>query len=248
MSISLRPLILVVPFLLPVAAATAQESEGLSVKSPVPFAGIARLHTLKSNGKNFRAKAIYPSFRSKTPLARFVNAQLRSDIAANYNDWMKQTKTALEGDPTPIAPYEFEMQPSLWHFQPRRLISVELISYQYTGGAHGMSALLAENYALVAGQPKILNLGDLFRPGTAYRTLVETKIFAKLKKNKDAMWVQDGSVKTLTSQQFNNFTVTTDGLNWIFNQYEMGPYAAGVFEIKLSPAELGPGFKREMLR
>lgn len=243
----LRLLVLAFPFVLPLAPLRAQNSEGLTFKSPVSYAGIARLRTLQSKGKNFRAHAFYPTFHARTPLVRFANTRVRSDVVGTYTRWLKESKASLRFDPKPMAPYEFEMNPALIRFRPHRIISMRFDSYQYMGGAHGMSAMLAQNYALVGGKPKEIVLGDLFRPGTAYRPLVEKKIFAKLKKNKEAAWVQDGSVKTLTTGQFNNFTISAIGLTWTFNPYEMGPYAAGVFEVTLTPAELGPGFKREMI-
>jgi hypothetical protein len=240
----LRLFVVTLPLVLPLAPVQAQISKGLASS----YVGIARVRTVRAKGKNFSARATYPGFRARTPLVRFANARIRSDVLGSYRQWLKATRTSLQADSKPIAPYEFELRPILHRYNPRVLISMNFNSYEYTGGAHGMSAFLAQNYAVVNGKPKEITLGDLFRRGTAYRPLVEHKIFAKLKKNKEAAWVQDGSVKTLTTSQFNNFTVSRSGLTWIFNPYEMGPYAAGIFEVTLTPAELGAGFKRELLR
>lgn len=243
----LRTLLLAVPFLLPLAPAKAQDGEGPAFKSPVPYAGIARMHTLKLKDKRFMAEATYPTFRSRTPLARFANAQIRSQISGSYNAWLKESKKSLRESSTSSVPLEFQLQTVLMRYRPRRIISMRFDEYQFNGGTHGMGALLAHNFGMVGGKPKELVLGDLFRPGTPYRAEVEKKIFAKLKKDEGATWVQDRSVKTLTTSQFNNFTISPSGLTWVFNQYEMGPYSNGIFEIKLTPAELGPNFKREFL-
>ena len=223
------------------APSRAQEGV-LAAQSPLSFRGIARLRTLSSKGKNYEAKAVYPTFRGKTRLIRFVNAQTAPPQRAAFAAWLKQTRAQLREYGGTPAPYQLQSVPSLSFYSPSRLVSLRYDTYQYMGGAHGLALMETRNFGLVNGKPKRLMLADMFAPGTNYRRLVETKIFAKLRKNKDALWVQDGSVKTLDAAQFNRFSIARDGLTWLFNQYEVGPFVNGQFEVKLSLRELGPRF------
>lgn len=125
---------------------------------------------------------------------------------------------------------------------------METFAYLDTHGAHPNSFISTRNYGQFGGRPKRLTLGDFFRPGSNYRAKTTVILLAKLRKNESAMWIDDGTVKEITTDQLNNFRAAPDGLTWIFNPYEMGPYAAGYVETKLSLNDLGPDFRREMLK
>ncbi len=236
---------LLTAFSLATVSSDAQESVG--GQKLTALSRVARLKTLSARGKGFTAQAVYPVFRARTPLARFANAKLRSRIVWGFNAWVKSTQAQLEKEVASV-PFDYASAPSTEFYATRRLISTELVTYAFEGGAHGMTVVSPLNFAVINGRAKALTLGDFFRSGTPYRKEVEAKIFAKLKKDPNAMWVQDGSVKTLETAQFNNFAAGRDGLRWVFNQYEMGPYAVGQFEIKLTANELGPDFRRDLLR
>lgn len=235
---------------LPIAAfiflspARAQVEFNFDSRKPIALRKVARFTTLSSKHKNLTAKVIYPTFRARTRLARYANAQIRAEVVPPYGAWVKENTAQAA---TSSLPYQYSVTPDPAFFLTPRLISTSLNLFQFTGGAHGMSVMMPLNYGLLDGKPKTLVLGDFFRPGTPYRKAVESRIFAKLRKNPSANFVTDGSVKTLETAQFNNFIVERDGLRWLFNQYEVAAYAMGQFEVKLSVKELGPGFRREML-
>lgn len=226
----------------------ALSQEGTSqYKSPVPFKGIARLYTLKSSTKNWTAESTYPTFTARTRLARFVNRKVSMVQRKQFSDWLTETKKAWNESPSGIGPYEYASGSGLSYYSKSKLISLYFASYQFMGGAHGMNILDARNFGIINGRPKQLVLGDLFKPGSGYRALVQSRIFAKLKKDPNAAWIHEGSVKKLENSQFNNFVFEPGGLRWFFNPYEVGPYASGTFEVKLSVQELGPDFRRELL-
>ena len=213
--------------------------EGIwKIESPVSFAKIARLQTLSARGENFSARAVFPIFRARTPLARFANFQIAEAEKKHFRQWLREKRADLKADFQPIAPYEYQSVPSLSYYSPT-LISLRFDFYQYLGGAHGMAIRQTRNFALMGGKPKELVLGDLFPKGTNYRALVEQKIFAQLRRNPNAAWVQDKSVKKLENEQFNNFSISQNAVTWHFAPYEMGPYAAGEFEVKIPKSELG---------
>ncbi len=228
-----------------IAMPAARAQEGLETQKLTALKKVARLKTLASKRKNLSAEVVYPVFRTPTRLARYANAQIRAAVVPPYRAWVKENTAEAA---TSSLRYDYQAAPDPAFFSTPRLLSTLINTYQFSGGAHGMALMIPLNYGTVAGKPKSLVLGDFFRPGTGYRKDVEAKIFAKLRKMPGTDWVQDGSVKTLETTQFNNFAVERDGLRWLFNQYEMGSYASGQFEVKLTAKELGAGFKREMLR
>jgi hypothetical protein len=225
----------------------AQEVEPKEAKN-IPFKGIARLHTLSTKTKRYTAKTTYPAFFAKTRLARFANQKIAATEKKYYREWRAETQKTLKDEPSTIVPYDYSSSASLIYYAAAKLISLRFDSYEFSGGAHGMSIIDTRNFGIISGKPKELVLGDLFKAGSNYRQLVETQVLAKLKKDPNAAWVQDGSVKSLVNSQFNNFSIEPDGVRWLFNQYEMGPYAVGQFEIKLSLKELGPNFRRDLLK
>jgi hypothetical protein len=66
----------------------------------------------------------------------------------------------------------------------------------------------------------------------------------KMKSLQKALY--DGVVKKLGSAEnilgevkvIDNFYIAKDGLHFVYNQYEVAPYAAGVIEIVIKPSDL----------
>lgn len=193
----------------------------------------------------YTAEVKYPQFADSTPLARLVNRTIDAWVRADVADFVKSANTAA-GQQLP-GPYEYEGGGSVTYAQPARLISALLDVYKFSGGAHGGSWYVPFNFGVVGGRLKRLVLGDLFRPNSGHQRLVSAAVIAKLEANEGALWVRDGQLTYLTVEQFNRFSITPQGLVFLFNEYEAGPYASGRFEVSLSIQELGPAFRREML-
>lgn len=209
--------------------------------------GRAHLKMVKRHNANWQVKATYPIFAANTPVSRFASWQERLNAQSEVASTVKEFVGYIKDDSDAMGGYTFDVKPTL-HFVGPNLISLANFAYIDTHGAHPNSWLDARNYGIVNGRPKRLNLGDFFRPNSAYRAQTHAKIMDKLRKNENAMWIADGMVKEITSDQLNNFRVVPDGLTWIFNPYEMGPYAVGYVATKLSLKELGPDFRRELLK
>lgn len=115
------------------------------------------------------------------------------------------------------------------------------------GGAHPNSYTTVFNVGMTNGRPKLLTMGDFFEPNSDYRSRTNGLISKKLEKQGNADWVNDGSLKMLSTNQLNSFIVTKRGMEWIFDPYEVGSYASGSHEVLLSPTDLGTGFKKSWL-
>lgn len=210
------------------------------------FGSRARMGKVARSGKGWKASALYPIFRADTSLARYAGWQARLEAEkqtkAQAKDFQKEFATGI----MPVQTYEFTLTPRL-NFYGTNMISMEQVLFYNTGGAHPNSTVQTFNYGMSGTRPKLLTLGDFFRPNSNYRVQVAAQVMAKLKAQ-GAEWVQDGTAQKLTTAQLNNFSVAPDGLTWIFSPYEMGPYAAGFIEAKLTLRELGPEFRRELLK
>lgn len=126
-------------------------------------------------------------------------------------------------------------------YKTASLASAVLVVSTYTGGAHPMTVF--KSFAFDA-RGRSLTLRDFFRPGADYVGKVGFEILSKLRTNEEAAWVQNGEVRELSREQLATFGVTSAGLTFYFPPYELGPYAAGAFEIPLTWKELGPYFRQ----
>jgi len=113
------------------------------------------------------------------------------------------------------------------------LISIEFTVSSYSAGAaHPNSYTEVLNFDLKNG--KLLKLADLFQPGAKYVQALSRYAIDDLKKQgkkagDDAMleddWIQKGAAADPAN--FDNWTITKQGLELTFDPYQVGPYAAG---------------------
>ena len=141
-------------------------------------------------------------------------------FAEGFIEEYKQTPNPFNG---------WEMERSLRIvFTTKNMITLLFEEYGYTGGAHPFSGYRYSVLSLEDGRQILLD--DLFNPGyaTALNVAAE-KIFRETRKLKEE--------ETLEEQGFafpndvfsvnDNFGVLKEGLDFIFNSYEIAPYALG---------------------
>ncbi len=122
-----------------------------------------------------------------------------------------------------------------WTFLPvhvgKRILSLRLFRYEYSGGAHGSHLVVTRNYDLKAGRE--IKLADLFRPGTPWlkrlSTLSREYLGGRLS------WADGIAPK---EKNFEAFLIKPEGLGLIFQTYQIAPYAAGIAEITIPWREL----------
>lgn len=219
------------------------------------WSGVASLQTLQLKQKTRNLLAVYPVFGRQRPVAKVAGSVLKKEAIDSYNGFEKDSrgtaeKLGLHDD----MKYEFEIKPSLEYNRPR-LISATTMFYQYEGGAHGIygTSGYVFGYPAKSGAPRQLHLADFFTTDIATtRKGINSLLMAKLRatkgKEQEAMWVFDGTVKSVTNDQMENFIAEKDGLRWYFGPYAVGPYANGEYEVKITTRELGPTFRASMLR
>ena len=119
----------------------------------------------------------------------------------------------------------------------RYLLSLCKRSYAYTGGAHGMEVKKFMNFNMKLGRE--LTLQDVFQENQmeTLRSLIKNKLmesFAEESHNSltDAGFFQDSVPLT------ENFYLTTFGVGFHYNPYEIAPYAFGSPEVFLKRDEI----------
>ena len=115
--------------------------------------------------------------------------------------------------------------PSLW--------SYAMDVYEYTGGAHGNRYLLIQNYDLQTGDAvseQDLFIDDYYEPLKVLllEALIAQTDEAETKKDLRRLGY---SVADVVPNE--NFYVTPDGITYVYNPYEIAPYAMGCIQISI---------------
>ena len=115
--------------------------------------------------------------------------------------------------------------PSLW--------SYAMDVYEYTGGAHGNRYLLIQNYDLQTGDA--VSEQDLFIDDyyEQLKTLLLEALIAQTDEaetKKDLRRLGYSVVDVVPNE---NFYVTPEGITYVYNPYEIAPYAMGCIQISL---------------
>ncbi len=208
----------------------------------------AQPQTLKSTRQGlYNAVATYPKFSERTGVAREANRLILRRVRKEQQRFVKDTKKTLESLGMPTAPYQQSIDYVVRYADTTAFISVQCEVTEYTGGAHGNSRFVVFNVGMVNGKARRVTLADFFSGDTAYRAQISDMLLSRFKQDDRATFVRDGSVAALTNEQLESFVVQQDGLLFLFNRYDVAPYAAGPFSIKLTFAELGEKFNKALL-
>jgi hypothetical protein len=117
-------------------------------------------------------------------------------------------------------------------------LSTYFDQYEYTGGAHGNTIRISDNWELQSGTE--IKLNGLFPSGRDYKTelIAQIQIMAEQNyKNNPYIYFED--YKKLIATYFNpkSFYLTPDALCIYYGLYEIGPYASGIIVFELPYAE-----------
>lgn len=173
-----------------------------------------------------------PTFAG-SPLATFATQSLRKEATTGLAEWMKENAVTQK----PRLPGFYQIQPFISMATPD-IISMYFLVSTYEGGAHPMTVFDPHTYAMVAGKPVEVHAKDLFKPDIKFVDIVSSLVISKLMQNDRAEWVTDGTVKALTPAQVDSFVVTPSSITFLFNPYDMGPYAVGSFQVKVPYTEM----------
>ncbi len=116
--------------------------------------------------------------------------------------------------------------------------------YNYTGGAHGLTQLLTLNFDKATG--KTITLDDVLVTGYKIRLneLLQKALMEKAD-CKDINELHDkGYLFSMEMYPSSNFALGKDGITFIYNPYEIAPYALGRIELTIGYSTLEPIMKK----
>jgi hypothetical protein len=208
-------------------------------------------------GPSYEASTIWPSDSSA------LSALLRQDIFAFLSlPWKEGTavgqalvrsgdvfltngnRDVSENQPS----YEYEATLDIL-YQTSGLLSLSMVDYSFTGGAHGNSREIYRCYDLKAARR--LNIGDIIDTlhySGAMSALLEQSYRTNKQIPPDTRLSESLFKDTIPLN--NNFYLTGEGIGFYYNTYEIGPYVAGgnafYFPYSQLLSYLQPSFRRRM--
>jgi hypothetical protein len=167
------------------------------------------------------------SLEDKTIEKRINDAIIRTAIGndkktVKISDWLKEVESLEENGEA----YTESITCQLLERGPKHIVvSISTDSYFY-GAAHPSMVLDILNFNLETGN--IIGLSDVFKPGygKALKQLVEKQF---IKQNGFADW--NFTPRNGDFELANEFSISSKGIVFSYNQYEIGPYAAGMPEV-----------------
>lgn len=124
-------------------------------------------------------------------------------------------------------------------YNKNNYLSIPIKTYEFTGGAHGMTYLKTYNYDLLTG--KELTLKEMFKNGVDYKEVVNDFISKEISKNPNMYFEGKEGFKGISDKQ--EFYIDEDGLVIYFQLYDIAPYYVGIPEFKMTWAEFGKYLK-----
>ncbi|MCT2537679.1 DUF3298 and DUF4163 domain-containing protein [Aquibacillus koreensis] len=124
-------------------------------------------------------------------------------------------------------PYELKVDYQVKN--THEILSFLVSTYEYTGGAHGMTN--TDYYNILIDENKTIKLSDLFKEGSNYKEVINTSILKQIKKQEAAgegsyfhpneAYVGDNAFQSISEDQ--PFYIENGNLVVAFAQYEIAP-------------------------
>lgn len=160
------------------------------------------------------------------------NKAISAFVAKRVSEFKKNVKEMMTGrsdaDDWPGTDLDISYTTT---YADKSVISVFVMTYQYTGGAHGGTASTTFNYDLNSGQ--LLKLADAFQPNSAYLKTISayctTALLKDLGEDADKEWIRTGAAPK--AENYRSWSITEDGLQITFDAYQVAAYAFGPQEV-----------------
>jgi hypothetical protein len=220
----------------PVSTATeASPLQTATQPAPTPFE--VRTEILKEERSEPPSPYVidleYPQFHGTPQSAAEGLNQHVNEIVARQRagfDEMVSMPTPAEFQ---VGPHGFYMRYEV-HYNDGKYVSIYfLLSLYSSGAAHPLP--YSETLTYDAASERVLQLADLFQPGSDYLTVLSEKSIASLQ-SRDITGGESGAVPI--AENYRNWNLSPDGLLITFDPYQVAPYAAGYQTILIPWAEL----------
>lgn len=115
------------------------------------------------------------------------------------------------------------------------ILSITVMYYQYTGGAHGQSTQAGYNFDLKTG--RLLQLSDLFQQGFNYKKIIDKIILNYMEAHK-GMYFSEAINSFQGIDGMHPYYIQDGNLVVFFSEDEIAPHAAGIQEFRIPYSRL----------
>ena len=204
------------------------------------------LHVLKAHGTDtifadaFNVDISYFLFGKRTTDVRGAMTHFIDSIIEQFKDENKeQIRFAKEEgyEPRDID-YEYVINTEVHYGNHRDIIGHFINMYQYTGGAHGGTFITCRNYRLEDGS--VITLDDYFKPGyeEVLIPILEKKLLEYAECSSRDELDEHGYFSNEPMFVSENFEIRQDTIDFIYNQYDIAPYAMGITTLSVPNDEI----------
>lgn len=178
-----------------------------------------RTETVTDMSKGYEINAVYPVTKSETITSVFRNF---------VNDQIASFKTDTDVAQLPEGYRAVTLDITYEQFKNEAADTYVFLSYSDTGGAHGLSATTTFSFSKTGQR---IEVADLFTNGVRGLGPVADYVQKELLKGEfaDKAWIAEGAAPQ--KENYRNFIIAPEGVTFIFDQYQVAPYAAGVQKV-----------------
>ncbi len=226
--------------LLGLCLAGAAAGCSLPVLSPPPVTIESREVTSQTDALVVNMKIPVVSGIEDEELQARINAELNN---AAMKDKEEITRLARVAEKLPGTTYELHWDYRVT-FNKNGFLSLVTTSYQFTGGAHGLTVQESYNYDLKKGEK--MSLADVFQPGVDYEKVINEEIKKQMASQPDRFPEDWGGFQGIAENQ--PYYLKEGSLVVYFGLYEIAPYASGIPEFDIPFTRFDGGVRAELLK
>ena len=165
----------------------------------------------------YAIEARYPQFGIPA-----IDAEIKAVVEEAIAQFKKD---AAEGPPPGSAVPRYEFASAVdFAYVGADIVSVELVVSTYLGGAHGISFVTGLNFEKSSGRKLTLDDALALTGLTLQETAAKAKAELGQKLGSDVI-APEGADPTI--ENYGTFLVGADNVTFVFQVYQVGPYAAG---------------------
>ncbi len=209
----------------------------MKVELPKKYKDLNTLRTIRDN-------IVEKTFG--TEYVRYSNNDLLPAFAKDmYEEYRESNLPFMKEDDTEEPGFTYNNDYILETFSllnDKHIFSYGSDLYVYTGGAHGLTNRLYYNYDMSNG--KLLTETDLFTGN--YKSVLTDLLIEHIKNDNNG--AEEDFENTYWTEYIipnGNFYITTESINYVFNPYEIAPYAFGITEVTIPFNQLGDILKKD---
>jgi len=186
---------------------------------------------LKEDYKDEKSKNIVNNINKE--IEEYINNFIQ-DIKSQSDKYSKEYNEDLSKSKDDYIKYQYEAYSDYKiTYNKDNILSIPITTYNFTGGAHGMSYLKSFNYDLITGE--ILSLKDMFKDNIDYKKIVNDYINSEIEKNKDNYFSGKDGFNGISDNQ--EFYIDNNGIVVYFQLYDIAPYYVGIPKFELTNRE-----------